>query len=168
MSSRGKIERVKILGSKRVVPTSGQRIGEANPNEVIEVTVIVRRSPSSKISTIAQKIGSQAIRDRKYLTRQEFAAENGESAEDLEKVKQFAQEYGLRVVEANPDRRTVKLSGTIDSFTKAFDVRLERFKDPRGEYRVRDGYISVPNYISEIVESVTGLSNLPIVERRFQ
>jgi kumamolisin len=167
-SSAGKMEKVAIPGSNREIPRRAQRIGTANPNEVIEVTVVVRPSASSDSSTVAEKIGSQAIRDRKYQTREEFASKNGASVEDLEKVKQFAQQYGLRVIEADPGRRTVRLSGSVDSFTKAFDVRLERFKDAHGEYRVREGEIFIPKDISEIVMSVHGLDNRPQVQRRFQ
>jgi kumamolisin len=163
-----KSEKVPIPGSQRAAVSGGQHIGAADPNEVIEVTVVVRLPACSSSSTTAEKLGSQALQDRKYLSRQDFAYERGASIQDLEKVKQFAQEYGLRVIEANPARRTVKLSGCIGSFTKAFDVRLERFKDTHGEYRVQVGEIFIPKDLSEIVKSVHGLDSRHQVERRFQ
>jgi kumamolisin len=166
-SSDKKIEKVPIPGSKRVVLPGAQRVGAANPNEVIEVTVIVRPSASSKASAIAQETSSQALGQRKYLTREEFAAAHGASVQDLEEVKKFAQEYGLQVIEVNPAQRIVKLSGSVDSFTKAFEIKLDRFEHPQGAYRGREGEIFIPKAISDIVKSVHGLDNRPQLQPRF-
>jgi kumamolisin len=86
-SSAKKIEKVP---SKRVVLPGAQRVGAANPNQVIEVTVIVRPSASTKASAIAQETSSRSLRQRKYLTREEFATAYGASVQDFEEMKKFA------------------------------------------------------------------------------
>jgi kumamolisin len=165
-SPERKTEKVPIPGSKKTAMSGAQRIAEANPNEVIEVTVVVRPS-SSKDAEVLQKTASLPLQERKYLNRQEFVTAHGASVKDLEEVKKFAQGYGLQVIEANPAQRIVKLSGSIDSFSKAFNVRLDRFRYPQGEYRGREGDIFVPKDISDIIKSVHGLDNRPQMERRF-
>jgi hypothetical protein len=41
-------------------------------------------------------------RKRKYLSREEFALLHGALAEDIEKVRAFASEYGLKVARIVP------------------------------------------------------------------
>ena len=108
---------------------------------------------------MVREIGNKMPKERKHLQREEFAQTHGASHRDLEEIKKFAQAHQLEVVESSPAKRVVKLAGTIESFSKAFDVKLARFDSPRGEYRGREGEIYVPNEISDIVLSVHGLDN---------
>jgi hypothetical protein len=99
---------------------------------------------------------------RKFLTREEFAAQHGAAQADLDKVAAFAQAHGLTVAESSAARRTVVLSGTVAQMEAAFGVSLGHYETPTESYRGREGFVHVPEEIAEIVESVLGLDNRPI------
>src|SRR5262245_58567851 len=104
--------RIPIPGSERTPLPGARAVGTPDPNERIEVTVVVRRRPSSRGLASVKDIGSRMPRERQYLSRGEFEAAHGASQDDLEKLEQFAHEHDLSVVEVSPVRRRVVLSGT--------------------------------------------------------
>ena len=83
------------------------------------------------------------------MSRTEFENTHGADPADLDKIKQFAQEFGLKVRETGTElaRRTVVLSGTVSNFQKAFDVELKEYSHPKGNFRGRAGTISVPSRV---------------------
>src|SRR5271163_69346 len=113
-------DRVELKGSARAALPGGQDVGPADPKQQIEVSVLLRRGSKAGEFPSAAKIGAQLPRDRKYLTRDEFAKLHGASAADVEKIRTFAAEYALKVVSEDRAGRLVKLSGTVQSFSQAF------------------------------------------------
>ena len=153
---------IPVQGSERVALKGARKVGTADPKERILVTVLVRRRASTKrLSSAIEEISSLQPRDRKHLTREEFAATHGADPAELEKVEEFAHEHGLDVVEVNPAQRRLVLSGTVAAFSKAFGVSLARYKHPTGTYRGRTGPIRVPEDLVPIIEGVFGLDNRP-------
>ena len=125
-------DRVELKGSARAALPGGQDVGPADPNQQIEVTVFLRRgSKPEEFPSVAQ-MGARLPRERKYLTREEFARLHGASTADLEKIRAFAAQYGLRVVSEDRASRIVKLSGTVQAFNDAFGVNLRRYEHQFG------------------------------------
>lgn len=85
--------------------------------------------------------------------------------EDLDKVSEFAKSMGLTVKEINSTRRTVKVSGTVKQMNKAFAVKLGRYRSPEETYRGREGFVSLPKSIADLVEGVFGLDNRRMAKR---
>ena len=59
-------------------------------------------------------------------------------------------------------RRTVVLSGTVEQMSRAFVVDLGIYDAPSGRYRGREGAVSIPEEIADIVQAVLGLDNRPL------
>src|SRR6266581_6575290 len=106
-------KRVQLKGSTRSVLPAGQHAGPADPNQQIEVTVLLRRGSSSSEFPSLAELSARLPGERKYLSREEFARLHGASEADLEKVRMFAKEHNLKVVRENRGSRVVKLSGTV-------------------------------------------------------
>jgi len=87
-----------------------QVIGDIHPDERVEVTVRVRPRPSAT-TPAARALSSQAIGERRYLTRDDLRTTLGADAADIAAVRSFAAEQGLEVVEADPAQRKVVLAG---------------------------------------------------------
>src|SRR5277367_1075138 len=104
-------DRVELKGSARAAMPGGQDVGPADPNQQIEVTVLLRRGSKAGEFPSAAEVGARLPRERKYLTREEFARQHGASAADIEKIREFAKQYGVKVVSEDRASRTVKLSG---------------------------------------------------------
>lgn len=161
-------DRVELKGSARAAVPGGQDVGPADPNQQIEVTVFLRRgSKPGEFPPVAQ-MGARLPRERKYLTREEFARLHGASAADLEKLGSFAAQYGLSVVSEDRASRIVKLSGTVQAFNDAFGVNLRRYEHSSGAYRCRTGSLTIPVDLEFIIEGVFGLDNRPQAKTHFR
>jgi kumamolisin len=158
-----------IPGSERQALEGAQAIGPARPDERIEVTLRLRAK-----TPVAQALAAIGAADdthpgqRKYLTREQFAAAHGADAQDLASIGAFAAAHGLAVVESDAARRSVVLSGTTQAMNAAFGVQLQQFEHASGTYRGRTGSISVPGELAGVVEGVFGLDDRPAAEPHFQ
>jgi kumamolisin len=161
-------DRVELKGSSRAALPGGQDVGPADPNQQIEVSVLLRRGSQPGEFPSAAQMGARLPRDRKYLTREEFARLHGASAADVEKVRAFAAQYGLNVVSEDRASRTVKLSGTVQAFNDAFGVNLRSYQHGSGAYRCRTGNLTVPADMASVVQGVFGLDNRPQAKAHFR
>jgi kumamolisin len=152
--------------SERYAAPGASRVGPANSQETLTVSIRVRRrldapplpdpaaTPSSK---------------RPYLSREEFAARYGADPKDLARVADFARGEGLKIVETSIARRMVVASGTVEQMNHAFAVDLGQYESPAGSYRGREGFLQIPKDLAGIIVGVFGLDNRqmarPLVER---
>jgi kumamolisin len=134
-------------------------IGPIDSQEPVSVSVLVRRRPSAPPLDAAATAGLSAT-SRQRLAREEFAATYGADPADLAKVEAFARAQGLDVVESDPARRTVVLTGPAGAVAQAFGVELARYEHPQeGTYRGREGPITLPADLATVVQGVFGLDN---------
>jgi kumamolisin len=159
-------DRIELTGSTRPPMAGGQDVGPADLDQQIEVTVHLRRGGGQPPS--AEQLGDRPISERRYLTRDEFAQAYGVNPQDLEKVRTFAHEYGLRVASEDRASRLVKLTGTVRAFNEAFGVALRQYRHPSGTYRCRTGSLTLPRDLAGIIEAVTGLDNRPQTKPHFR
>lgn len=132
-------DRVPISGSAPV-HTSAAHLSTAPPNEVLDVTIMLRRpNPGA------------------------MAADPG----DLAAVRNFVQSYGLQVVAENPDARTMKVQGTAAQMEVAFGVTLEVSGNiPNPEFVTYQGPLTVPKNLDGVIVAVLGLDRRPIAKPR--
>jgi kumamolisin len=160
-------DRAILKGSTRAAISGAQDTGPADPNKQIEVSILLRRSKPGKFPSI-DEMGAQAPRQRKYLSREQFARLYGASAADLKKVQSFAKQYGLQIVSENRAARMVKLSGTVQAFNAAFGVDLRHYQHASGTYRGRTGDLTIPVTLEPIIEGVFGLDDRPQAKPHFR
>ena len=156
-----------IAGSERKPVRGARLIHDAHPDQVIEVSIRLRSKTEAKRKELISALEKPGF---KHLSRAEFENAHGADPADLEKIKQFAQEFGLQVRQTGTElaRRTVVLSGTVSNFQKAFNVELKEYSHPKGNFRGRAGAISVPTEYADIIRGVFGLDNRPQAEPHFR
>jgi kumamolisin len=160
--------RVALPGSERAARPGSRAVGAPDPNQQIRITVLLRpRQPFDNLAS-ASELNATAPGRRKYLSRQEFAANYGANPEDLAKIEAFAHQHNLTVVEVSPARRTVVLSGSIAALSAAFGVYLADYVHPGGAFRGRTGPIYVPADLAGIVQGVFGFDNRPQAKPHFR
>ena len=158
-----------IPGSEREALDGARAVGPARADERIEVTLRLRAK-----TPLTHALGASGTGDdthpgqRKYLTREQFAASHGADAADLTAVAAFAKAHGLAVLESDAARRSVVLSGTTQSMNDAFGVSLQQYEHAGGTYRGRTGSLSVPGDLAGVVEGVFGLDDRPAADPHFQ
>ncbi len=153
-----------VPGSERAPLPGARRVGAADPNDRLEVTVRVRPRAWSQLQDRLRQLNegkAPAAGAPPYLTREQFEQAHGADPADLDKVAAFATQHGLVVVEKSAPRRSVVLSGTVGAFSAAFGVTLEVYEHPSGTYRGRTGPVHVPDELRDIVEGVFGLDDRP-------
>jgi kumamolisin len=164
-----KIEQVRIKGSDRAAPLyAAKSIGKVAATERFEVTIRVRRQTA--LATFAKNAFADDVSPerRDYLTREDYAAEHGASAEDLAAVADYARSRGLIVVEISGARRSVFVSGTATDYTKAFGAKIAQFEHDGGTYRGRTGHLMVPAALAPLIEGVFGIDDRPVAMPHFQ
>jgi kumamolisin len=149
-----------LTGSARTTLPGAMAIGKADPNERLEVTVLVRRQAAADLKACVGQLAQPGAKV-KHLSREEFAARHGAADADFAAVTKFADTHDLVVVQQDAARRTIILSGTVADFSEAFDVQLQQFEHEGGTYRGRTGAIHVPSELAGVVEAVLGLDNRP-------
>jgi kumamolisin len=173
-------EHIPLKGSERVVASGAKAIGSANPDESLQVTVLLRsraqaedaktkttkatESEKAAVESLLQKRAAE----RQHLTREQFLAQRGALEEDIRKVEEFAHEYGLSISDTHQAKGLVTLSGTVADFRKAFDVELLNYESLSGPYRGRSGPIHIPSELYGIVTAVLGLDNRPQARPHFR
>jgi kumamolisin len=145
-----------MAGKKAPIPGSerlpiGTRVSDVPKDEVVEVSIILK--PKARAAA--------PLTTGATVSREEFAASHGADPAAIEQVKAFAKEYNLTVTQVSPERRTVKLEGTVDNLTKAFEVQLDRYEHQGQQYRARTGSIHIPAELAGSVEAVLGLDDRP-------
>jgi kumamolisin len=160
-------KRVELKGSMCRALSGARRVGPADPNERIQVTVFLRRGDEKPFPSIEEQ-ATRSLKDRKYLSREEFAAAYGARTQDLAAVRKFAEQYGLEVVSENRARRSVILNGAVQAFSSAFEAEMGRWEHPSGTYRCRTGTLTIPAELDGVILGVFGLDNRPQAKAHFR
>lgn len=163
-------ERVELLNTRTEQESDTDRkkekIGPTDPNKEIIATIVVKSKASEQ--EMDQTLAKILNREMKALTDQEFNDRFGADPAAMERVKKFAQDFGLKVEEADLDSGKVLLRGKVKDFNEAFKVKLDDFKGPLGVSRERFGNISVPRNIANDVQGVLGLEDKPFAHADVQ
>ncbi len=95
---------------------------------------------------------------------------HGADPGDIALVEKFAHEFQLTVIESNPQKRRVVLTGTADAMAKAFGVEFTCYKvESTGRnFRGRTGSLSIPTELEGVVMAVLGLDTRPIAKPHFR
>jgi kumamolisin len=142
-------------------------VGKADPSERLEVTVLLRHRALDALRDHVKHVHVTSSHP-KHMGREEFANKFGADPKDIEEVRKFAASHGLTVVQEDSARRSVRLSGTVAQFNRAFEVDLERFEHAGGSYRGRIGSVHLPEELHGKVEGVFGLDNRPQAQPHFR
>ena len=164
-----KDSKIEMPNSERAPLPGAMRVGPCDPHEIIDVTIVVRRrSKGSGRFPRIEELGRRPVAERRHLTREEFAQAHGALAEDLARIRTFAETKGLRIKSESVPRRSIVLTGPVSAFCRAFEVELSVYRHPRGEYRGRTGRLSIPRDLAEVIEGVFGLDNRPQATPHFR
>jgi kumamolisin len=138
---------VQLEGSIRPAPVH-ERVGDADPAETVTLTVYLR--------------GAAETPPAGRLSREDYAATYGAAAADVDALRKFAGTYGLTVGAVDLSRRSVELTGPLSSLAEAFGTGVALYQHPDGTvYRGREGPLSVPAELSDVITGVFGLDERP-------
>ena len=150
---------VDLPGSGRQLKQGAKRLGPADPQQLVKITVVVRGK--HELPEPDPAVAPMAI--------SELEAHYGADAQDIQQVENVLSSgtFGLKVTGASAGARTVELEGTVAQMNKAFAVDLGQYETPKqGKYRGREGELQIPTELNGIVEAVLGLDERRVARRR--
>lgn len=156
---------VQLPGSERAPLADATPAGELDTSERAEVTLMLRRRA---------EIPADIVEGPTVLTADELAERYGADPADVDLVRQTMAGLGLEVTEVYPGSRRVKVAGTVGDLSRAFGVTLQLVSspDPRGHgtitHRYREGPVSVPAPLADVVTAVLGLDTRPQARPHFR
>src|SRR5208282_3928015 len=155
---------VRLPGSEREPKPGATQAGSLDPNEVMQVTLVLRPRASGPRQVPLDKL----VASGESLSREEYEARYGANPADVRQLQAFASAHGLAVGQVNLAARTVILTGRCADFVRAFQVQLARYEYQGSSYRGRTGHINIPSELKNIVRSVHGLDNRPQAQAHFR
>jgi kumamolisin len=162
------IKRVSLSNSGRKLPKGCKVVGAADPKQQIEISVRIRSRRAAPLDDDAiMAEAAKPASQREYMSRQEFAIEEGADPADVAKIDDFAHAHGLNVKTVHLDSRTIKITGTVEALSAAFGVKLNKVKHDGGTYRMRKGSVKIPQELEGIIVGVHGLDNRPVATPHF-
>jgi len=152
--------KVPLKGSERVLLTGSRAIGPTDPHQLIEISVLLKHRQNL----------STARPNGKFMTHDEFASQCGADPANIEKVRQFAKENNLQMLERGDEilRRTVTLAGTAAAMEKAFGIELIDYEHAEGSYRGRVGAIQIPSDHASFIQGIFGLDDRQVAKPHFR
>jgi kumamolisin len=148
--------KVALAGSERRPLAGAVAIGRTRPDEVIQVTLKLRRRQALSVAA------AQAT----PMTRAELAAAYGAAPADIAQAAAAVEALGLRVVSTDQATRSVIVAGPVSAMEAAFDIQLFDYRHPDGGYRGRVGALRLPAELDGVVVGVFGLDNRRVARRR--
>jgi len=153
-------KKTSIKGTEHILLPGARAIGPSDPHQLIEISVVLKhRQPLA-----------MPEHEGKILSHNEFAKAFGADPADVDKIRQFARENNLQMLERGDEalRRTVTLSGTASAMEKAFSVDLVEYEHEDGSYRGHPGSIQMPEEYASLVSGVFGLDDRPVAKPHFR
>jgi kumamolisin len=149
-------KRVILPRSECKAPLDAKETGRTPAQQVLSVSVIVRRKNPLVLKDLKGKIVSREEFDEKYAA----------SEADFDQLRQFAVQHNLSVDEAasSLSRRTMVLRGTAEDMEKAFGVQLNEYQGTEKKFHGYMGAVSLPESHAGVVEAVLGLDARPIAK----
>lgn len=142
--------------SERAAPHNATDTGKTSPQQLISVSVIVRRRNELDLGALGGR----------HLSRQEFDEKYAADPADFDTLRKFAHEHGLSVDESasSLSRRTIVMRGTVQALEAAFGVDLHDYEQDGQKFHAFSGSISTSADHEPLIESVFGLDARPVAK----
>jgi subtilase family serine protease len=96
-----------------------------------------------------------------FLSTAQYRARYAPSAATVKSVEAYLRSAGLTVTGVESSNRYISVSGDLAAVQKAFHTTIGRFKHNGRSVQAPTGSLSLPNSISSLVATVTGLDTTP-------
>ena len=146
-----------LEGSQRPEPVGAVRVRDVDPNAHVEATIALKAPELPSADEVLAKALSPAELKKKY----------GADPKTIRKVEDKLRSYGLRIEGVGTTGRSLRVSGTAADIESAFRAGMGIYHSAvQGDFRAREGSVSVPSEIGDLVEAVLGLDQRCVAKRR--
>jgi len=148
-----------LPGSQRAALPRATAVGAPAPDDVIEITLVLRRK-----NPLPERLGP--------IGKREFAATYGADRSDASAVTKALTAAGVTVLKTDLASRRMRVSATVATLCALFGTRLTLMHDAAAPlaspFRARTGPLTLPDDLSERITAVLGLDDRPQANAHFQ
>jgi len=154
-------QRVRLKGIESQLVAGARPAGPVPAAEEVQVTLVLKHaSPPSREALARANVQRFSIA--------QFANRFSADSAVLTKVEAFAQKYQLRIVDSDPVKRRVILSGSATAIASAFGTQLHSFTMQTGNsFHTTGTPPTVPSDLAPDLEAVVGLDSRPILSPHY-
>jgi kumamolisin len=128
---------------------------------LVSLTLVLRRNAGDLAAQVLENADRPAS-ERQFLSSPDLKVDD----RSVQIVRAFARDYGLTVVQVDPERATVDLTGSARDVDGAFGTSLGIYGYEGKEYLGRQGSLTVPEDVAPYIQAVLGLSTFPSARPR--
>src|ERR1700728_736520 len=125
---------VPLQGSQREHPANSTPAGNPVPDEIIQLTLILRRRSSAPDPDWCAR----------HLSHRELANLYGADPADVQAIKEFVYQHQWSIVSINESARSVTISGRLGDLAGAFRADVALRQVGHQVLRTRQGSLHVP------------------------
>jgi len=149
--------RVELPHSYRPPSAGARRIGDASLSDEVELTITLRGPQLPDADDVTGPA----------MDLQTFATRYSADADDAARVKDELEKLGLHVYDVSLATRSMHARGTVQQLNTAFQITLGTYEsNDQGQFRGREGSISIPAPLNGIVTGVFGLDDRRMARRK--
>jgi kumamolisin len=142
---------VPLQGSQREHPANSTPAGNPVPDEIIQLTLILRRRSSAPDPDWCAR----------HLSHRELANLYGADPADVQAIKEFVYQHQWSIVSINESARSVTISGRLGDLAGAFRADVALRQVGHQVLRTRQGSLHVPASLDGRVVAVFGFDQRP-------
>jgi kumamolisin len=152
--------RVLLSGSYRKHPADSIFLGEPPPDDVIQITLLLKRRTAGPEHHVIQR----------HLSSAELGQLHGADPADIQAVDAFASQHPFCIAHIHQEARSVTLTGPLSTMSAAFGTDLALTQLDGEVLRTRQGWLYVPESLQGRIIAVLGFDERPAAgtRHRFQ
>ncbi|HEU0003309.1 MAG TPA: protease pro-enzyme activation domain-containing protein, partial [Ktedonobacteraceae bacterium] len=150
-----------VLTNQTVPLVSRARmVGPADAQQQLNLSVGLQLRNRSELDSLLSDLNNpRSSRYHQYLTPQEFAAQFGPDADQVQQVKTYLQQQGLAVTGVSPNGLLIDATSSVAQAESAFQVTINNYVLGANTFFANAGAPVIPGALSSIIASIGGLDN---------
>src|SRR6202049_4990451 len=150
-----------VLTSQSVPLVSrAHMVGPADAQQQLNLSVGLQLRNQSDLSSLLSDLNNpRSSRYHQYLTPQEFAAQFGPTADQVQQAKSYLQQQGLTVTSVSPNGLLIDATSTVAPAEAAFHVTINNYVLGANAFFANANPPVIPGALSSIITSIGGLDN---------
>jgi hypothetical protein len=151
------------IGGRPLTLSAATAVGGVAPTSRLALTLVLKSRDPAGLSALAAAVASPSSPSfHHYLTVAQFAARFGADPASVAALRVTLRGYGLHPGALAADGLSLPVSGSASDASRAFDVRLRRYRTRSGARLYSNTAAPrLPAALGSVVTDVLGLSNTP-------
>jgi kumamolisin len=137
------------------------RIADEDAGKIIDVQLALKLRNRAQLDDLIRRVSTPHSPDYgHYLTPDQFSAQFGPTAAQVDQAAAFLRAKGLQVTAAAPGSTLVDARGTVAAVQQALHTQIGHYREPGGrEFFANDTAPALPSSLAANITGVQGLDN---------